>query len=33
MGFTRNKLVVLDGHGNVVAMYIDAPVNSESWVS
>ncbi|MGC1905961.1 MAG: hypothetical protein WA715_19230 [Candidatus Acidiferrum sp.] len=33
MGFTRNKLVVLDGHGNVVAMYLDAPVNSESWVS
>jgi len=33
MGFTRNKLVVLDGHGNVLAMYLDAPVNSESWVS
>jgi hypothetical protein len=33
MGFTRNKLVVLDGHGNVVAMYLDAPINSESWVS
>jgi hypothetical protein len=33
MGFTRNKLVVLDGHGSVVAMYLDAPVNSELWVS
>jgi hypothetical protein len=33
MGFTRNKLVVLDASGNVVAMYLDAPVNSESWVS
>lgn len=33
MGFTRNKLVVLDGHGNVVAMYLDAPANFESWVS
>ncbi|HEY6769978.1 MAG TPA: hypothetical protein VI386_35005, partial [Candidatus Sulfotelmatobacter sp.] len=33
MGFTRNKLVVLDSHGNVVAMYLDAPINSESWVS
>jgi hypothetical protein len=33
MGFTRNKLVVLDAYGNVVAMYLDAPVNSESWVS
>lgn len=33
MGFTRNKLVVLDNNGNIVAMYLDAPVNSESWVS
>lgn len=33
MGFIRNKLVVLDSHGNVVAMYLDAPVNFESWVS
>jgi hypothetical protein len=33
MGFTRNKLVVLDANGNVIAMYLDAPVNSESWVS
>lgn len=33
MGFTRNKLVVLDSQGNVVALYLDAPINSESWVS
>jgi hypothetical protein len=33
MGFTRNKIVVLDSHGNVIAMYLDAPVNSEDWVS
>jgi hypothetical protein len=33
MGFTRNKLVVLDSKGDVVAMYLDAPANSESWVS
>jgi hypothetical protein len=33
MGFTRNKLVMLDANGNVIAMYLDAPVNSESWVS
>jgi len=33
MGFTRNKLVVLDANGNVIAMYLDAPVNSQSWVS
>ena len=33
MGFTRNKIVVLDRHGEVVAMYLDAPVNSEMWVS
>jgi len=33
MGFTRNKIVVLDRHGEVIAMYLDAPVNSESWVS
>jgi len=33
MGFTRNKLVVLDSKGNVMAMYLDAPVNSRSWVS
>jgi hypothetical protein len=33
MGFTRNKLVVLDADGNVIAIYLDAPVNSQSWVS
>jgi hypothetical protein len=33
MGFTRNKIVVLDRHGEVIAMYLDAPVNSELWVS
>ena len=33
MGFTRNKVVVLDSQGDVVAMYLDAPVNSELWVS
>jgi hypothetical protein len=33
MGFTRNKLVVLDSNGNVIAMYLDAPGNSESLVS
>jgi hypothetical protein len=33
MGFTRNKVVVLDANGNVIAMSLDAPVNSESWVS
>jgi hypothetical protein len=33
MGFTRNKLVVLDSRGEVIAMYLDAPANSQSWVS
>lgn len=33
MGFTRNKLVVLDDQGNVIAMYLDAEMNSQSWVS
>ena len=33
VGFTRNKVVVLDGQGKVLAMYLDAPVNSEFWVS
>lgn len=33
MGFTRNKVVVLDTQGNVIAMYLDAPVNSMIWVS
>jgi len=33
MGFTRNKLVVLDSQGSVVALYLDAPTNSEFWMS
>jgi hypothetical protein len=33
MGFTRNKLVVLNRNGEVVAMYLDAPGNSQNWVS
>lgn len=33
VGFTRTKVVVLDANGNVLAMYLDAPVNRESWVS
>jgi len=33
MGFTRNKLVVLNSNGEVVALYLDAPVNSQDWVS
>lgn len=33
VGFTRNKIVVLDAKGNVLAMYLDAPANRESWVS
>ncbi|HEV2223627.1 MAG TPA: hypothetical protein VGR84_11550 [Candidatus Acidoferrales bacterium] len=33
VGFTRNKIVVLDAEGNVLAMYLDAPVNREFWVS
>jgi hypothetical protein len=33
MGFTRNKLVVLDAAGRVIAMFLDAPMNRESWVS
>ena len=33
VGFTRNKVVVLNGNGDVVAMYLDAPENSQSWVS
>jgi len=32
MGFTSNKLVVLDGQGNVIALYLDSPLNSY-WVS
>jgi len=33
VGFTRNKVVVLDRQGNVLALYLDAPVNHQSWVS
>lgn len=33
MGFTRNKVVVLDSRGNIIALYLDSPVNSTSWVS
>lgn len=33
MGFTRNKLVVLNSNGDVIAMYLDAPANSQSWES
>lgn len=33
MGFTRNKIVVLDRNGEVIALYLDAPVNFESEVS
>ena len=33
MGFTRNKIVVLGRHGEVIALYLDAPVNFENWVS
>ncbi len=33
MGFTRNKLVVLNGNGDVIALYLDAPENTQSWVS
>ena len=33
MGFTRNKVVVLDSQGNVIAMYIDAHGNPVYWVS
>lgn len=33
MGFTRNKRVVLNSDGDVVALYLDAPENTQSWVS
>jgi hypothetical protein len=33
MGFTRNKMVVLDRHGEVIALYLDAPGNSALRVS
>jgi hypothetical protein len=33
VGFTRNKLVVFDKKGDVIEMYLDAPVNRSFWVS
>jgi len=30
VGFTRNKVVVLDSRGNVIGLYLDAAVNRES---
>jgi hypothetical protein len=33
IAFTRNKLVVLDSNGNVIAMYLDSPKNSQIMVS
>lgn len=33
VGWTRKKVVVLDSSGNVLAMYLDAPENDETWVS
>jgi hypothetical protein len=33
IGFTRNKLVVLDQKGEVVALFLDANVNRAVWVS
>lgn len=33
IGFTRNKVVVLDSDGNILAMYLDSPVNSQIMVS
>jgi hypothetical protein len=33
MGFRRNKVVVLDGRGSVLAIYVDAPMNRMNWVS
>jgi hypothetical protein len=33
VGFTRNKLVVLDAKGSVLAVYLDAPENSQIWMS
>ena len=33
IGFTRNKLVVFDNQGEVLALFLDANVNSSSWVS
>jgi hypothetical protein len=33
MAFTRNKVVVLSAGGEVLEMYLDAPVNSSQTVS
>lgn len=33
VGWTRNKVVVLDASCNVLALYLDAPVNNETVVS
>lgn len=33
VGWTRNKVVVLDASGNVLALYLDAPVNRSLMVS
>lgn len=33
MGFKRNKLVVMDSNGEVLALFLDAPGNSGMWVS
>lgn len=33
VGFTRNKVVVLDQQGNILAMYLDSPVNNTFRVS
>jgi len=33
VGFTRNKIVVLDASGDILTLYLDAPVNSQFWVS
>ena len=32
-GFTRNKVVILDENGNILEMFLDAPVNRTFWVS
>lgn len=33
VGFTRNKLVVLDKSGEVLELFLDADVNRQSWVA
>jgi hypothetical protein len=32
-GYKRNKVVVLDRHGDVIGMFLDAPENRGGWVS